>query len=199
VPVSTFTEFVERFADDSRAHYFFLDLKIPEDMPSLVPPLFQQAMQTLRQYGALSKAVFLTPHQKIFSRLHDEARRWQRTTGIRVEVAFDTEGPQLLRLSKWPSAVHRNQAVSARFALWGEPAVTFQSWRDFLADELQRRDTVNAARPPQARMRFIVWTINGGGNLCEMVGLGVDGIMTDEPARLHAIVQDWSQLGSCRS
>jgi hypothetical protein len=75
--------------------------------------------------------------------------------------------------------------------------VTIQSWQDFLVAELRRRDAVNATRPPRARMRFIVWTINGGSDLCALVGAGVDGIMTDDPARLRAIVQHWDQPGHC--
>ena len=75
--------------------------------------------------------------------------------------------------------------------------MTLQSWRDFLLAELQRRNAINAARPPRARMRFIVWTINDGSDLCALVGAGVDGIMTDDPGRLRAIVQHWGQPGHC--
>ena len=67
MPVTTFAAFVRRFAKDSRARLFFLDFKVPPDLPDLVHPMFQHAVQTLRQDGALSKAVFLTPHADIFS------------------------------------------------------------------------------------------------------------------------------------
>jgi glycerophosphoryl diester phosphodiesterase len=66
VPVTTFEAFVRRFAKDKRVRFFFLDLKIPADVPDWVPPMFQHVVQTLRHYGALSKAVFLTPYQNIF-------------------------------------------------------------------------------------------------------------------------------------
>jgi glycerophosphoryl diester phosphodiesterase len=199
VPLLTFTEFIKRFGTDDRMRFFFLDVKIPEDFPDLVPPLFQHAMQTLQQYNALHKAVFLTPYEAIFHQLHHEAQRWHQTTGTRVEIAFDTEGPEIIQLSAWPSAVHRNQVAGARFALWGEPVMTIQPWRDFIVAELQRRDTVNATHPPRARMRFIVWTINDGSDLCALVGAGVDGIMTDDPGRLHALVKNWGQPGDCRA
>jgi glycerophosphoryl diester phosphodiesterase len=75
--------------------------------------------------------------------------------------------------------------------------VTVQSWQDFLVVELRRRDAVNATRPPRARMRLIVWTINDNSDLCTLVGAGVDGIMTDDPARLRVIVQHWGQPGYC--
>jgi hypothetical protein len=198
VPALTFAAFVEHVARDKRVRFLFVDLKIPADLPDLVPPLFQQAVHTLRRYDALPKAVFLTPYPPVFSRLYDEAQRWQRTTGTRVEIAFDMEGPQLLRLREWPSAVRRNQAVGARFAIWGEPVVTVQSWSDFLIEELQRRDMVNATRPPPARMRFIIWTINDKSDFCELIDFGVDGIMTDEPGRLRAVIRHWGQPGSCR-
>ena len=198
VPAALFEAFVQRFAHDSRVRWFFLDLKIPEDRPDLVSPLFHNALQTLRRYKAIAKAVFSTPYQSIFYPLFDEAQRWQQETGTRVEIAQDVEGPQLLQLSNWTSAVRRNQGAEARFALWGKPVITLQSARDFLLNELQRRDAANATRPPQARMHFIVWTVNDASDLCDLVGLGVDGIITDEPDRLQAVVQSLRQHGTCR-
>ena len=114
-----------------------------------------------------------------------------------MHVALDTKGPELVQVRAWPSAVERNQRAGTRFALWGQPVATVQSWREFVVAELRRRDAVNARRPPQARLRFIVWTVNDGDDLCALVGAGVDGIMTDEPGRLHAIVHHWGQPGSC--
>jgi hypothetical protein len=75
--------------------------------------------------------------------------------------------------------------------------VTVQSWQDFLVAELRRRDAVNAKRPPRARMRFIVWTINDGTDLCTLVGVGVNSIITDDPGHLRAIVKHWCQPGYC--
>jgi glycerophosphoryl diester phosphodiesterase len=199
IALLTFTEFIQRLGRDSRAQFFFLDVKIPEDRPEFVPPLFQHAVQTLQRYGALHKAVFLTPYETIFHQLRHEVQRWQQTTQTRVEIAFDTEGPTLIQLSAWPSAVHRTEQVGARFALWGEPVVTVQSWQDFLVAELRRRDALNATRPPRARLRFIIWTINDGSDLCALVGAGVDGIMTDDPGRLRSIVRHWGQPGFCPS
>jgi glycerophosphoryl diester phosphodiesterase len=165
VPILTFTEFVQRLGQDDRARLFFLDLKIPEERPDLVPPLFQHAVQTLQQYHTLDKAVFLTPYETVFHQLRHEAQRWYQTTHARVAIAFDTEGPALIQLCAWPSAVRRNQRAGTR--------------------------------PPQARMRFIVWTVNDSSDLCALVGAGVDGIMTDDPGHLRAIVQHWGQPGNC--
>jgi hypothetical protein len=38
VPLLTWVEFMKHFGTDDRARFFFLDLKIPEDFPGLVPP-----------------------------------------------------------------------------------------------------------------------------------------------------------------
>jgi len=167
----------------------FLDLKIPEDRPDLVSPLFQRAVQILQHAHALAKAVFLTPYEPIFAQLQHEAQRWSQTTQTHVNIAFDTEGPELLQVRAWPSAVQRNQRAGTCFALWGQPVVTVQSWQELMWAERRRRDAVNARRTSQARLRFIVWTINDGSDLCALVGAGVDGIMTDDPGRLHDIVQ----------
>lgn len=197
VPITTLKDVVKRFGKDSHVRFLFLDLKLPADQPERVPLLFQRAVDTLRRYGALSKAVLMTPHHSIFYPLHDEAQRWYKTTGKRVDMVFDMEGPQVGDLNKWPSTVLRNQVADGRFALWGEPVVSVQSSWDFIRAEIQRRDTINATRPPQAQLRFIVWTLNDKNKLCDMVGLGVDGIMTDEPDRLRSILQQWGRPDTC--
>ena len=199
VPVTTFPEFVARMAHEKRVRFFFLDLKIPTGQSELVPRLFQRAADTLRQHGVLAKAVFLTPHRDIFQALHDEAQRWRQATGTRVDIALDIEGPELVKLSQWPSAVRRNHVAHTRFALWGEPVVTIQSSQDFIGAELRWRDAINAARSPRERMRLIVWTVNDANDLCTLIGLGIDGIITDEPGRLRAIVQQWGRPETCRT
>ncbi len=197
VPVTTLKDVARRFGKDSHVRFLFLDLKLPANQPGKVPLLFQYAADTLRQYGALSKAVLMTPHHSIFYPLHDEAQRWYKTTGKRVDVVFDIEGPQVGDLNKWPSTILRNQVADGRFAFWGEPVVSVQSLRDFIRAEIQRRDTINATRPPQAQLRFIVWTLNDKNKLCDMVGLGVDGIITDEPDLLRSIVRRWGRPDTC--
>ena len=91
-----------------------------------------------------------------------------------------------------------NQAVDARFAFWGKPVVILQSLLDFLVGELRWRDAVNAMRPSRARMHCIVWTVNDPGEMCELVRLGFDGIITDEPGQLRTIVRHWGRPGNCR-
>ena len=65
-----------------------------------------------------------------------------------------------------------------------------------MAQEVGRRNEANAPRPPGERLRLIVWTINDAAELCELAGLGVDGIVTDEPGRLRSVVQHWFHPGS---
>jgi glycerophosphoryl diester phosphodiesterase len=189
VPVTTLAEFVHHFGRDARVQHVFVDLKLPAELAPAVPALVVQAIELLRQYDALAKAVFTSPHAAIVAQLHGVAQRWARATGERVDLAWDTEGPSGLLTGPWPSAVQRNQAVGTRFALWGKPALTLRSARAFVAAEIQRRDAVNATRPLAEAMQVIVWTINAEAELCAMVRLGVDGIITDDPGRLWGVMQ----------
>ena len=104
MPITTFAAFVRRFARNNPAAYFFLWRHLPQDTnrpgDSVSPLMFQSAMQTLRRYGAISKVVLHTPYQSIFYALYDEAQRWQQTTGTRVEIAQDIEGPQSMAVEQ---------------------------------------------------------------------------------------------------
>jgi len=148
MPATTLVACARRFAPAAWVHWLFLDLKIPPDQPDLAEPLFQQAVQLFRPYDALPKVVFLTPSEAIVARLHAAAQRWQHTTGARVAVVRDVEGPQVVQVRDWPSSVHLNQAAEACFALWGTPVVSLQSARVPAGGAPAAR---RGQRPPSAR------------------------------------------------
>ena len=130
-----------------RVRWFFLNFKLPPDLPDLVDPMFQRAVQTLRQDGALSKAVFMTPHADIFFRLHDAAQGWHTPRVSAWKWSSTWKG----RKSSGYETGHRvctNQAAKARFALWGQPVVTVQSLTDFLIGVPAAR---RGQRPPSTR------------------------------------------------
>ena len=39
-----------------------------------------------------------------------------------------------------------------------------------------------------------VWTVNDPGNTLSMIEMGVDNIITDEPAYLRSLLEEWNQL-----
>ena len=106
IPLLTFTEFVQRLGQDDRVRFFFLISKFLRITPTCAPRSSGTPCRPCSTI-ALDKAVFLTPYETIFHQLRHEAQRLHQTTHTRVDIAFDTEGPELIQLSAWPSAVQR--------------------------------------------------------------------------------------------
>jgi glycerophosphoryl diester phosphodiesterase len=68
-----------------------------------------------------------------------------------------------------------------------------RTWVDF-RHEVAR---VIAARDAGRLSAVIVWTVNNEAALRELVELGVDGIITDDPMRLQRILLEQGRDHSC--
>lgn len=47
-------------------------------------------------------------------------------------------------------------------------------------------------RAHSADLQLVAWTVNDPGQMRSLIQMGVDGIMTDRPDRLRAVVEDLS-------
>jgi glycerophosphoryl diester phosphodiesterase len=86
-----------------------------------------------------------------------------------------------------PSGLYRFwQSVTEGTALGSFPYVALQVPVSFAGRRVVDRRFVEAAH--QVSLAVHVWTINDTGEMAEMIGLGVDGIMTDRPGALAKLL-----------
>ena len=96
----------------------------------------------------------------------------------------------------------RDQAADARLGVLWQQSDFSDAWR--LAEELGAEsihphwllvssDVVTTAH--DRRLRVLAWTVNAVEDMRELVGLGVDGIMSDYPERFAAVGGTQGQSG----
>jgi glycerophosphoryl diester phosphodiesterase len=149
-----------------------LDVKLGEKETSAARDLVR-TFRDARRDGSLPAHVavaLLFPEKEILMAALTEERREPLCEGIRVFADF--EYPGVLDFASRYGAKCVSMGIRRRF------------WTDF-RDEL---GDVVASREKGRIESVIVWTENDEERLRELVALGVDGILTDEPALLRGIV-----------
>ncbi|HEU5249110.1 MAG TPA: glycerophosphodiester phosphodiesterase family protein [Thermoanaerobaculia bacterium] len=150
-----------------------LDVKLGENEGAAARDL-ASVIRDGRRSGRIREdlaVAILCPHEETLQGVLTESRR--ESLGKNVWIFGDFELPGALDLAKRFRMTCVSFGVSRRF------------WAGF-RDELKR---VLAARANGRIDKVFVWTINEEKRLRELVSLGVDGVLTDDPALLRRIVE----------
>jgi glycerophosphoryl diester phosphodiesterase len=150
-----------------------LDVKLGEKESAAARQL-AAAVREGRRSGRIREdlaVALLCPHEETLVAVLTESRR--ESLGKNVWIFGDFELPGALDFAK-------------RF---GMTCVSFGVSRRFWAGFRTELEDVLAARGEGRIDKVIVWTINEEKRLRELVDLGVDGILTDDPALLRSIVE----------
>ena len=176
VSIALLDDLLEWMQSESRLGLVCLDVKLSEKETAGARELGRY-LRDARSSGRIPERVrvaLLCPQQEILQALLTDSRR--ETLGRGTSIFADFELPGALEVAK-------------RF---GADCVSFgvrrRLWSDF-RDELGK---VLAARDAARIESVIVWTINDEKRMRELVGLNVDGILTDEPRLLRKIVSERS-------
>ena len=170
--IALLDDFFEWSKGADRLELVCLDVKLGEKESAAARQL-ASAVRDGRRFGRIREdlaVAFLCPHEETLVAVLTESRR--ESLGKNVWIFGDFELPGALDFSK-------------RF---GMSCASFGVSRRFWAGFRRELEDVLAARAEGRMDRVIVWTINEEKRLRELVDLGVDGILTDEPALLRGIV-----------
>lgn len=149
-----------------------LDVKLGEKETGPARALARH-LRDARREGRLPERLavaVLCPEKEVLMAALTESRREPLGQGIRVFADFEFPG------------------VLDFASRYGASSVSMGVRRRFRADFSDELGDVLAAREAGRIESVIVWTENDEKRLRELVGLGVDGILTDEPALLRRIV-----------
>ncbi|MGZ5426295.1 MAG: glycerophosphodiester phosphodiesterase [Thermoanaerobaculia bacterium] len=172
VPPALLDELLDWAPREPRLKHVFLDLKLAVDQADEVVRLLRLLADRVRRPDHRPGLTFhlLEAQREIVSALVAEARREPMPDA--VCVTGDFELPGVVKGARRHGFVHVGMGAGRR------------TWGDF---------RLEVGRVLRARRRghvesVVAWTVNDEERLRELTALGVDGIVTDEPALLRAIV-----------
>lgn len=161
-------------ARERRLKHVLLDIKLEEgqEKPAL------ELLATVRAFvnsGDFREGLvfhFLVPHRGIARALFAEGRRAPPPSAIALHADF--EFPGVLRIAR--RLLARDVSMGSRRRLWA-------GYRRELGDVVEARE--------KGKIRSVVtWTVSDEKQLRELVTLGADAILTDDPALLRRIVTE---------
>jgi len=173
VPV-VFEDFMAWLYQERRIKHIFLDLKLTPGQEDAARALLTHLCQLSHSADFRPDLVFhlLSSHLEIVEALLAKARRLCLPTTLRLYADFE-----------FPGVCDVARQLGVRHICMG---CGMRLWADFRHEIAE----VMAARDNGCFDTVVAWTVNSEAALQELVALGVNGIITDEPALLHRIVMD---------
>lgn len=184
--IPTFEEFVRWAARQPRLRYVFLDIKAPDADTALAGRMIAAIESTLRGIDHRFRAVYLTPYEPVY----DVIARIVPGS----ELSFDVDLPA----GAVPDPCAINSAgVAARhgkgFASTVHPfTTTLLPWttlKRLITCDVELRDRTDPDGGSSPIEKVIAATINDAEKMECLIGIGVDGLITDEPKTLRAIAR----------
>jgi glycerophosphoryl diester phosphodiesterase len=179
VPLPTLGEVARLAREHPELEQICLDVKLPPGRPDLARRMAERVKATLEAEGIDPSRVFL---------LHNDAatvKALKDGMGAGYDVAHDVEIVSLLPDSDDYSATASADAVGSRTASVGRPRIGVNAYDEYI--EVLKKDRARIDAEGGNR-KLITWTINDENQLREVIALGVDGIITDNPEGLRRLL-----------
>ena len=173
VPIAVFEDLIEWASLEKRVRCVFLDLKLTPEQPDAAVSLLDLLRRLYTHEGFRDDLVFglLSTQTEIVEAMVREAQR--AVLPPTIQLYGDFELPGVLSLAPRLGIRHASMGCTRRI------------WVDFRREVSQ----VLAARDMARFDSVIAWTVNDEAQLLELMALGVNGIITDNPALLRHIVE----------
>jgi glycerophosphoryl diester phosphodiesterase len=147
----------------------FPHLKFTVEIKQSDPPIEEQVIAVVRNSGRTAAVILASEHDPVLARVRDLA-------------------PEIATSLAYGEVVDFIQRVATQqLAEYGSPGLAIQIPPEFRGVPLVTAETVAAAHALGCEMH--VWTINEPEEMRRLLGLGVDGIMSDFPDRLLAVAR----------
>ncbi len=177
--IPTFEEFMNWSVKQPDLLAVFLDMKIPGGAPEWVPKMLPQMQAAIEKYSPRFECVLMSPYKDVFDAMRKEAPRMSACLDKEVIAAVfsGTESE-----AETFSALKQAEGEGICYASVGRPTfLTLAPWEVYqgiVAHDIQYKGQKSLD------IRLIAWTIDEAAELRALVAMGVDGILTNRPARL---------------
>jgi glycerophosphoryl diester phosphodiesterase len=179
VRIPTFEEFVEWAVRRPELRFVMFDIKVPAAVPECVEPMMKRMETILHRHSTPFEYVFSTPCLPVLQEMLRVASH--------PDLALDVEPPIGLvlrpgRFSSVASAIEMGIAYGTSVAPMAWTIAPWTTYRRIIHQDVKRRDRHNARKPNVPIKRVFAATINDKTQMTCLIGLGIDGIITDRPA-----------------
>ncbi len=182
VEIPTIDQFAQWALGEPRLRAVLIDVKTPEDEADLGRVVYEKVIAALPQSSRKFDLIFSTPHGAVWERL--------RSRPADTMLAYEID-PALVLLdtadcdsSSSTKGGGIENAAASTVQPKGHTLEAFSSLKSRLGCDLEARDGRGTVK------KVFAATLNEQDRLECLVDLGVDGIVTDEPALLRKIVND---------
>jgi glycerophosphoryl diester phosphodiesterase len=161
----------------------FLDCKVPPARKELITVVAATLRREVEREPVGARFVFLTLYPEVFEVMQAVAPAAARSFDVEIPAGVFPAHAQL-------SAVAWARAAGNAWASLGRPFFTVGGWWIFqktIRADLERMRKARGTTPPVPPDFYVCWTINRTREMSYLMRLGVSGIMTDFPARLHRL------------
>lgn len=172
---AVFEDFIAWLWQERRVKHIFLDLKFTPGQENAARSLLMYLywLSTCGNFRPDLVFHLLSPHLEIVEALLTKARCMPLPATLRLYADFE-----------FPGVCDFARQLGVRHICMG---CGMRLWTDFRHEIAE----VIAARDDGCFDTVVAWTVNNEASLKELVALGVNGIITDDPALLHSIVMDY--------
>ncbi|MDQ6891832.1 MAG: hypothetical protein M3167_04045 [Acidobacteriota bacterium] len=183
VPIATLEDLFAWSDRERRVQHLVLDVKLEPPDVERAKELLERARAWVSRPGARPDLTvhYLSPHREVLEVLVPQARLNPLPPGLQLHADFELPGVR--RTARRLGTRHVSMGAGQRF------------WNEFRAEVA----SVGRARRRGKLDGLIVWTVNEERRLSETVDRGVDGILTDDPKTLRAIVSEGAAGGKVRA
>ncbi len=180
--VPTLDEVVKYAKEHPELEQLALDVKVPPGDKDLHRRFAKELDEVLTRNGISPDRVFLmTPDKQTVKDL-------KGVFGEKYAVSHDIEMTALVHSPK--TTLKTSDELNTRVLSIGQPRLGFNGWDSYL--ESLRHDR-SALDKDGTKRQLYAWTINDELRMREVIGEGVDGIVTDQPFLLERVLAAYRQ------
>lgn len=182
VEIPTLDAFLDWAADRSELEYVLFDIKIPEARAVLAETMIPMVRAAAAAKAPSLRYVMLVAHPPVYDRasalVPDDALSFDVDPGVIAADDADCSD------SSSDRAVRRGTGYASTVAPMGIGPEAWGTLQTLLKCDLDARDRTS---PPVAPKKVIVATVDDREEAECLIDMGVDGVLSDDPASLRAI------------
>lgn len=180
--IPTLAEVAPFLAQAKQLRRIFLDVKLPQKKGALQARFARRVAEVVEQHGLGQKVVWMHVEANVVQTLKGATeKRYAATHDVEIVKLLPFGDP--LKYSAVKAALKLGNPVASvgrpRLMLWGG----WKFYRKVLEHDRKRIDE------EQLGIELVAWTLNDVGELGQVLKIGVDGIVTDHPARLARLLR----------